>query len=347
MPPHQVLCTRPMAAALCRCVHSLRPAAPGLTVPSVLLGRSIGSPSAPLTYRAPPGPRSALQPRSSAPPLPSSVLRQRRLLRQGRQLARAAGSNGSEPGSWEDWEDEGELAAASSPAAAAWASWYSLPQGQQSQGGAAAETGGGGSSSSRSSFVGRQGETQQLQASTSGRDHASEQQQGRQQAASQVGSFTPASAPHHRWQRVHSSNSDPGSGGGGQIAQVAAVSRAIPPPSPRPSGVEARYFTLGAIAAVTLHYLINFTGTLPVVRSLVQRFVWWSEPKGPALPPTPPGAGAHGGADGLAGGAGNGTTALAVQYSEDAETVEWVNMCWRKVGRGRRGRARTGPKVAF
>ncbi|KAL4440462.1 hypothetical protein ABPG75_003463 [Micractinium tetrahymenae] len=303
-------------------------------------GRRIGAATSSVLPRHASG---ALQLRGGALPLPAAAgaaLRQRRPLRQRRRPVRALGDNGTEPGSWEDWEDEGELAAASSPAAAAWAGWYSPPQGQQRRQEGAASGGSTGSGSSSGGFVGRQGETQQLQASTSGRDHAPEQhrqqQHRQQQAAGQAAGFSPAPAPQHRWQRHQSSSGggDGSGGAGGQIAQVAAVSHAIPPPPPRPSGVEARFFTLGAIAAVALHYLVNFAGTLPVVRSLVQQFVWWSEPKGPALPPPPPGASSlPGGADGLAAGAVGGTTALAVQYSEDAESVEWVNMCWRKAWR--------------
>lgn len=260
----------------------------------------------------------------------AAALRQRQLLRQRKLLARALGDDGTEPGSWDDWEDEGELAAASSPAAAAWAGWYSS---QQGQGGAAAARGDSSSSMVSSDCLGRQGETQQLEASTSGRDQAQGQQrQQRQQSAGTQGGFSPAPAPQHRWQDHQSSSSGAGSSRvDGQLAQAAALSRAIPPPPPRPSGVEARFFTLGAVAAVALHYLINFAGTLPVVRSMVQRFVWWSEPKGPALPPTPPGASTQPGSGDGAGGTGAGSTALAVQYSEDAESVEWVNMCWRKV----------------
>jgi hypothetical protein len=144
--------------------------------------------------------------------------------------------------------------------------------------------------------TGRVGETQHLQASTSGR-----------------------------------------SGGGRPMAQMSAAAHAIPPPPPRPSGLEVRYFTTGAIAAVALHYLVNFAGTLPVVRSLVRRFVWWSDPQGsaPAEGASEGGAGRDGGEQAGGPGGAGGTTALAVQYSEDEESVEWVNMCWRKVGSGR------------
>jgi len=38
-------------------------------------------------------------------------------------------------------------------------------------------------------------------------------------------------------------------------------------------------FVLGGFAAVGTHYIIRFVGTLPVIRSLVKRFIWWAEPK--------------------------------------------------------------------
>lgn len=251
--------------------------------------------------------------------LPAAQRRQRRPLRQHlHRLARAPAvrDDGQEPSSWDDWDDEGELAAQSSPAAAAWAGWYtpsaSPPaaarqrrQEQQQQ------------QQSDASLAGREGETQQLEASTRGRGEREQQQSA--SAGAGAGAFRAAPAPHHH--------------AGQQVAHLAAVSHAIPPPPPRPSGVEVRYFTLGAIAAVALHYLINFAGTLPVVRSLVQQFVWWHEPKRPALPPPPPGRTGDAGA--RAGASGSGTAGGAVQYSEDEESVEWVNMCWRKVRRGR------------
>lgn len=38
-------------------------------------------------------------------------------------------------------------------------------------------------------------------------------------------------------------------------------------------------FVLGGLAAVGTHYVIRFIGTLPVVRALVKRYLWWAEPK--------------------------------------------------------------------
>lgn len=38
-------------------------------------------------------------------------------------------------------------------------------------------------------------------------------------------------------------------------------------------------FVLGCAAAVGLHYLVRFVGTLPVVKYFVKRYLWWAEPK--------------------------------------------------------------------
>lgn len=38
-------------------------------------------------------------------------------------------------------------------------------------------------------------------------------------------------------------------------------------------------FVLGGGAAVGLHYLVRFVGTLPVVKYFVKRYLWWAEPK--------------------------------------------------------------------
>ncbi len=38
-------------------------------------------------------------------------------------------------------------------------------------------------------------------------------------------------------------------------------------------------FVLGGAAAVGLHYLVRFVGTLPVVKYFVKRYLWWAEPK--------------------------------------------------------------------
>jgi hypothetical protein len=163
------------------------------------------------------------------------------------------------------------------------------------------------------------------------------QQQERQQHArqeQQAAAEQMADSTGRVGETQHPQASTSGRAGAGRpMAQMSAAAHAIPPPPPRPSGLEVRYFTTGAIAAVALHYLVNFAGTLPVVRSLVRRFVWWSDPRGsaPAEGPSESGAGRDGGEQGSGPGSAGGTTALAVQYSEDEESVEWVNMCWRKV----------------
>jgi len=38
-------------------------------------------------------------------------------------------------------------------------------------------------------------------------------------------------------------------------------------------------FVLGGAAAVGLHYMVRFIGTLPVVKYFVKRYLWWAEPK--------------------------------------------------------------------
>ena len=75
---------------------------------------------------------------------------------------------------------------------------------------------------------------------------------------------------------------------------------------------------LGAAAAVATHYLINFIGTLPAVQFLIRKFVW----QGYKIEEEE---------------AGNeevnndGNTNAGIEADE--ETVEWVNMCWRKAWR--------------
>lgn len=83
---------------------------------------------------------------------------------------------------------------------------------------------------------------------------------------------------------------------------------------------DLRLFLLGAAAAASTQYLIRFLGTLPAVQYLVNRFIWW----GSAMAPFE-GKPALGASDAAAGALGG--------ESEDGETVEWVNMCWRKAWR--------------
>lgn len=109
----------------------------------------------------------------------------------------------------------------------------------------------------------------------------------------------------------------------GELAEAAAFSARPLPPPPLPSRAHARYFTLGVFAALGAHYVLSFVSTLPAVRRLVNRFVWWG-PFGPS-----PG----GGGDGAqAAGASGGLPAMPTP-AEEGESVEWVNMCWRKAWR--------------
>ena len=61
--------------------------------------------------------------------------------------------------------------------------------------------------------------------------------------------------------------------------------------------------------------MINFVGTLPVVRGLVRQFIWWAEPRQPAASQDDAAA----------------TAAPGDDEEGEGEEVEWVNMCWRKV----------------
>jgi len=96
-------------------------------------------------------------------------------------------------------------------------------------------------------------------------------------------------------------------------ASLAAAARPSPP-------ANLRFFMMGAAAAVSIHYLVDFIGTLPLVRYLVRRFIWQSRENEPETD-----------AD-----AGDGAASNTINYTgleADDETVEWVNMCWRKAWR--------------
>ncbi len=79
---------------------------------------------------------------------------------------------------------------------------------------------------------------------------------------------------------------------------------------------------MGAAAAVATHYLVDFIGTLPLVRYLVRRFIWQGRDK---QLESDNAAAAAANADS----SNNAYTGLEA----DEETVEWVNMCWRKAWR--------------
>jgi hypothetical protein len=125
-------------------------------------------------------------------------------------------------------------------------------------------------------------------------------------------------------------------------------------------------FVLGGMAAVGLHYLVRFIGTLPAVKYFVKRYLWWAEPKlrskdyisvlGSESEDSSDedgnvklnrSGGRTRGGDGrrLIGDSTTGRISLDVGASSDdeddtdvsgedfGEPVEWVNMCWRKAWR--------------
>lgn len=103
-----------------------------------------------------------------------------------------------------------------------------------------------------------------------------------------------------------------------------AQSIGIPPPTPNPPTPRAsrgwlRWFGFGALFAVVLQFVIGWLLVSPVWERFFGRFVWNRGEKSAAAAAAPP-----------ASMPASDSTAL-VLYSESAETVEWVNMMWRKV----------------
>ena len=96
------------------------------------------------------------------------------------------------------------------------------------------------------------------------------------------------------------------------------------PLAPLTPGRDGRIFSAGAAAALGAAALLRWASHLPLARRIVRQFVWWA--------PGDDGGGAGGGSAAARRDAA--TTAL-VLYQEDAEAVEWVNMCVRKVGKRR------------
>ena len=91
-----------------------------------------------------------------------------------------------------------------------------------------------------------------------------------------------------------------------------------PPPSNPPPGHGWRLFGLGAVFAIVLQFVVGWLSVSPVWERFFGRFVWnRGEKEAPA--PDPPAFQAN-----------SESTAL-VLYSDSAESVEWVNMCFRKV----------------
>lgn len=97
------------------------------------------------------------------------------------------------------------------------------------------------------------------------------------------------------------------------------------PPTPQPPPKFGwRIFGLGAVFAVLLQFVVGWLAVAPVWERFFGRFVW-NRGEREAASPDPP-----------AFKASSKSTAL-VLYSDTAESVEWVNMCWRKVSHRRWG----------
>lgn len=97
----------------------------------------------------------------------------------------------------------------------------------------------------------------------------------------------------------------------------------VPPtsPPPRPPGRGwLRWFGFGVVTAVVLQFVVGWLLVSPVWERFFGRFVWnrGAKPAAAATPAAPSGL------------PQTQSTAL-VLYSDSAETVEWVNMMWRKV----------------
>lgn len=90
------------------------------------------------------------------------------------------------------------------------------------------------------------------------------------------------------------------------------------PQTPPPRHHAWRLFGLGAIFAIVLQIVISWLSVSPVWERFFGRFVWNRGKQETASDPPP------------AFEANSESTAL-VLYSDSAESVEWVNMCWRKV----------------
>lgn len=99
------------------------------------------------------------------------------------------------------------------------------------------------------------------------------------------------------------------------VSPASSTPPSAPPTNSSTGGVDLRFFLFGMAAAVGLHTLLNFFGSLPAVRRIVKKFIWWrdgsEELRTPLL--TSP-------TDGE-------------KMDAEGEPVEWVNMCWRKAWR--------------
>lgn len=90
-----------------------------------------------------------------------------------------------------------------------------------------------------------------------------------------------------------------------------------PLPVPPPKGYGWKLFGFGAVCAMILQSVVGWLSVSPVWEWFFGRFVWnrgQREPAGPDAPAFKP----------------NSNSTALVLYSDSAESVEWVNMCWRK-----------------
>ena len=93
-----------------------------------------------------------------------------------------------------------------------------------------------------------------------------------------------------------------------------------PQPTPSPKGHGWRIFGLGALFAIVLQFVVRWLSVAPVWERFFGRFVWnRGEREATAPDPDPPAF------------KGSSNSTALVLYSDSAESVEWVNMCWRKV----------------
>jgi hypothetical protein len=141
----------------------------------------------------------------------------------------------------------------------------------------------------------------------------------------------------------------------GRLQQAATAEAAAgPPPTPPTAAARShwRFFAAGAIMAVILHTALHWAMQLPLVRRLISRFIWM-KPSLPWATASHSGGGLQrprqlarrvmsikGSLMGIrvinahdASGDGADREPRAVmKYSGDAESVEWFNMAFRKVG---------------
>ena len=127
--------------------------------------------------------------------------------------------------------------------------------------------------------------------------------------------------------------------------QVAQLIAPHPPPARPAYGRDWQLLAAGAFLALAFHVAAKWISHLPIWQRLVRRFIWWKDGE---LADTSYTGSINSACQGLesciiyfsgapldehscaAGGSGTSTTALTL-YNDNAESVEWFNMCWRKV----------------